>query len=148
MAWWYIIRILKNWQSHFFKKNSFLPKFGQKGPEWAQKKILDFLKNFVMLVFLRNNLKSKLIYLVIDILSTRLAKFWVLSYGSKCCQPIKLQDSLKCNIVRMRWTMKFIFCKQINIEVFCKVILSFWVSVTRHMSKVPKISFHIFAISP
>ena len=28
--------------------------------------------------------------------------------------------------------MKFIFGMQINIEVFCKVILSFWVSVTRH----------------
>ena len=29
--------------------------------------------------------------------------------------------------------MKFIFCMQINIEVFCKVISSFWVSVTRHI---------------
>ena len=28
--------------------------------------------------------------------------------------------------------MKFIFCTQINIKVFCKVILSFWMSVTRH----------------
>ena len=28
--------------------------------------------------------------------------------------------------------MKFIFCMQINIEVFWKVILSFWVSVTMH----------------
>ena len=28
--------------------------------------------------------------------------------------------------------MKFIFCMQINIEVFYKLILSFWVSVTRH----------------
>ena len=28
--------------------------------------------------------------------------------------------------------MKFIFCMQINIEVFSKVILSLWVSVTRH----------------
>ena len=27
-----------------------------------------------------------------------LAKFWFLSYGPKCCQPIKLQNSLKCNI--------------------------------------------------
>ena len=26
------------------------------------------------------------------------AKFWFSSYGPKCCQPIKLQDSLKCNI--------------------------------------------------
>ena len=28
--------------------------------------------------------------------------------------------------------MKFIFCMQISIGVFCKVILSFWVSATRH----------------
>ena len=28
--------------------------------------------------------------------------------------------------------MKFIFCMHINIEVFCKVIPSIWVSVTRH----------------
>ena len=70
--------------------------------------------------------------IVIDISPTHLAKFWILNYGPKCCQPVKLQDSLKCNIVRKRWMMKFTFCMQINIEVFCKVILSFWVSVTRH----------------
>ena len=31
--------------------------------------------------------------------------------------------------------MKFIFCMQINIEVFRKMILSFWVSVSRHAQK-------------
>ena len=71
--------------------------------------------------------------IVIDISPTHLARFWVSSYGPKSCPQIILQDSLKCNIVRMRWMMKFIFCMQINIEVFCKVILSFWVSVTRHL---------------
>ena len=71
--------------------------------------------------------------IVIDISPTYLAKFWVSSYGPKCCQPIKLQDSLKCNIVRKKWIMKFIFCMQINIEVFSKTILLFWVSVTRHV---------------
>ena len=29
-----------------------------------------------------------------------LSKFLFLSYGPKCCQPVKLQDSLKCNIPR------------------------------------------------
>ena len=29
-----------------------------------------------------------------------LARFSFLSYGPKCCQPVKLQDSLKCNISR------------------------------------------------
>ena len=50
----------------------------------------------------------------------------------KCCQPIKLQDSLKCNIARKKWMMQFIFCMQINIEVFHKMILSFWVSGNRY----------------
>ena len=61
-----------------------------------------------------------------------LAKFWFSSYGAKCCQPIKLQDSLKCNISRKKWMMKCIFGMQINIEVFYKLILSFWVCATRH----------------
>ena len=56
----------------------------------------------------------------------------------KSCQPIKLQDSLKCNIERkkwimqFKWMMQFIFCMQIKIEVFCKMILSFWVSGNWH----------------
>ena len=59
-------------------------------------------------------------------------KLWVSSYEPKCCQPIKLQDSLKCNISRKKWMMKFIFGIQINIEVWYKLVLPIWVSVTRH----------------
>ena len=59
-----------------------------------------------------------------------LKKFWYSSYGPKCCQPIKLQDSLKCNISRRKWIIKFIFGMQINIEVFYKLILRFWVCDT------------------
>ena len=61
-----------------------------------------------------------------------LAKFWFSSYGPKCCQPIKLQDSLKCNISRKKWMMKFVFCIQINIKVLYKFMRSFWVCATRH----------------
>ena len=61
-----------------------------------------------------------------------LAKFRFSSYGPKCCWPINLLDSLKCNISRMKWMMKCIFGMQINIEVFYKLILSFWVCVARH----------------
>ena len=57
-----------------------------------------------------------------------LTKFWVSCYGPKCCQPIKSHDSLKCNISMI----SFIFGMQINIEIFYKLILSFWVCVTRH----------------
>ena len=60
-----------------------------------------------------------------------LAKFWFSSYGPKCCQPIKLQDSIKCNTSRKK-RMKFLFGMQINIEGFYKLILSFWVCATRH----------------
>ena len=70
--------------------------------------------------------------IAIDISPPYLAKFWVWSYEPKCCQPIKLQDSLKCNILRKKWMMKFVFCMQIYITVFYKLILSFWVSVTKH----------------
>ena len=33
---------------------------------------------------------------------------------------------------RKKWMMKCIFGMQINIEVFCKLILSFWLCLTRH----------------
>ena len=62
----WIIKILKNWQSPFFQENSFLPKFRQKGHRMAPKEnFADFLKNFVMLVFLGNNIKWKQTLLLI-----------------------------------------------------------------------------------
>ena len=61
-----------------------------------------------------------------------LAKLWFLSYGGKYCWPIKLQDSFKCNISRKKQMANFIFDMQINIKVFYKLILSFWVFVARH----------------
>ena len=74
--------------------------------------------------------------IAVDISPPYLAKFWVLSYGPKCCQPINLQDSLNCNILRKKWMIKFIFCMQIKIEVFYKLTLSFWVSATRHAQSI------------
>ena len=43
--------------------------------------------------------------------------------------------------------MKFIFGLQINMEVFCKLILSFWVCIGRHAQSRQIKSLHIFAIS-
>ena len=82
---------------------------------------------------------------VVDISSPvpYLAKCWVSSYGPKCCQHIKLHDSLKCNISRKKLMMNFIFGVKINIKFFCKLILLFWVFVTRHAPKYPKISLLI-----
>ena len=61
-----------------------------------------------------------------------LAKFWFSSFKSKSCWPIKLQDSLKCNISRKKRMMRSIFAMQINIELFYKLILSFLVCIGRH----------------
>ena len=78
--------------------------------------------------------KKKLLLLLFYISPpiTYLEKSWFLSYRSKCCCPIKLQDFLKCNISRKKWIMKFVFSMQINIEIFYKLILSFWVCIARH----------------
>ena len=74
-------------------------------------------------------------------------KKWVSSYGPECFQSIKLQDSLRCNIVRTMLMMKFVFCMQINIKIFCKVILSFWVSETRHAQSTQNKFVYLFNIS-
>ena len=43
--------------------------------------------------------------------------------------------------------MKFIYGMQVNIEVFYKLVLSFWVCLAR--LEVPKVrSLYIFAVSP
>ena len=65
-------------------------------------------------------------------LTSNLENFRVSIYASKCSQPIKLQDSLKCNISRKKRIINVIFGMHINIEVYCKLILSFWVYVNRH----------------
>ena len=72
--------------------------------------------------------------IVIDIspVISCLEKFWFSSYGSKCCWLTKLQDSLKSNISKRKWMVKFIFGMQIDIKVFYKLILWFWVCVAIH----------------
>ena len=91
-----------------------------------------FFEKFCHVSFPWKYSKMKTI-IFIDISPPYLAKLWISSYGPKCCQPINLQDSLNCNILQKKWMMKFIFCMQINIEVFYKLILSFWVNVTRYV---------------
>ena len=44
--------------------------------------------------------------------------------------------------------MKCIFGVHINIKVFYKLIISFWVYVTRHVKSSQIKKLHIFAISP
>ena len=52
-----------------------------------------------------------------------LAKFLFWSYGTKCSWPIRLQDSLNCNISRYNWWIKLIFDVQIKIRVSHKLLL-------------------------
>ena len=70
-------------------------------------------------------------YIVVDISSPipYLGKFWFSSYGPKCCQPMKLQDFLNCDISRKKGMMKSIFDMQINIRSFRNMTLSFWVYI-------------------
>ena len=63
-----------------------------------------------------------------------LAKLWVSSDGPKYCQPIKFQGFLKCNISRKKRIINFILAMQINI--FYKEILSFWLCIIRHAQSI------------
>ena len=45
-----------------------------------------------------------------------LAIFWFSGYWPKCCQPVKLQGYLKCNILKKDWMMKYIFGMLVNIK--------------------------------
>ena len=117
-----MIGTFKNWQNLLPRKIHFCPSLGRKGPKYLQNRdFWPFCKIFVKLIFPGNKLIWKLILL--------------LSYGPKCCRPIKFQDSLKCYISRKKWMMKFIFGMEINIEVVYKVILSFWVCIARHVRR-------------
>ena len=101
---------------------------GKKCLNWPQNNYFSILENFVINFSYKQSKMKINIFMEISAPILRLAKFWVSSYGSKCCQPIKFQDSLNCNNSRNKWMMKFIFRMQINIEVF----LPFWVCITRH----------------
>ena len=62
-----------------------------------------------------------------------LGKLWFSSYESKCSWSIELQDSLKCNISRKTWMMKFIFAMSRNIEIlYIFLILPSWMGVSWH----------------
>ena len=56
----------------------------------------------------------------------------VSSFGPKYFLAINLQGSLKCDISRKKLIMNFNFGMQINIEVFSKLILLFYLCITRH----------------
>ena len=61
---WYIIGILKNWQSTFSRKIHFSPNLGKNCPKWHQNKVFGFFEKFCDR-FPRNDLKWKLVLLLI-----------------------------------------------------------------------------------
>ena len=87
--------------------------------------------------------------IVIDISTpiSYLAKHWASSYGPICCRPKKLQGSLKCNISRKKWMINYFFGMQINIGVFYKLILSFWLCITRHAKSTQNKFAYLCSIS-
>ena len=122
-----MVVIFKNWQSPFFQENSFLPKFAEKSPKWTQNKVFWIFWKTVWLVFPGNDLKWHKCYYWYFTTNLISRKILVLELWS-----IKLKDSLKCNISKTNWLMKFIFGMQRNIEVFYRVMVSFWLCGARH----------------
>ena len=96
----------RNWQSLFSPGKFIFAKIGakraQNGPPniffWIFWKIL-----YVSFSWKYSKMKTNIF---IDISPTYLAKF--LSYGPKCCQPMKFGDSLNCNILRKKWMISYI----------------------------------------
>ena len=73
---------------------------------------------------------------------TYLEKFWFSSYGSKCCWPIKLQDSLNCNVSRkVNGEVYFWFGEKHRNSL--QVDLLFWVFVARHAQSTQNNKFAI-----
>ena len=70
-------------------------------------------------------------------------KILVLELWTKMLSQIRFQDSLKCNISRKKGIMQFIFGIQINIEVFYKLILSFWACIARLAQSIKNKKFCI-----
>ena len=53
--------------------------------------------------------------------------------GEKALDHSSWGICLKCNILRKKWVIKLVFCIQININVFYKLILPFLVYVVMHI---------------
>ena len=92
---------------------------------------MEFWKSlFCSFSWKQSKMKTKI---VIDVSSPSfIGIVLVLELWVKMLSVNQMQAFLKCNISRNKQIMKFIFGMQVNIEVFYKFILSFWVCITRH----------------
>ena len=130
-------KISKNWQSPPLRKIHFCPNLDKMDPKWPRDRVFWICWQILSLFFLGKNLKWKYCcwYFTINPVS---GKFLFSSYVPKCWQPSKSQDSLKCNISKKKWTMKFIFAIQINIENFLQVDTIILGVCNQACSKYPK----------
>ena len=133
---------------------------------------LDLFRNFVISFSWKQSKIKTNIVIDISVPVPYLLKCWLSSYGLKCCQPIKLQYSLKYIILR-KWNdevyfghtakhqsllqvdtiilqylqksmgRKLIFCQQIKTKVFYKVIVLLWVCVFSHAQSTQNNKFAI-----
>ena len=115
------------------RKIHFCQNSGKKCPKWPQDRFFWIFWKILSLVFLGNNLKQKLILLLIFEHQFHL---WQNS-GSRVMGQIAVSQSncrilYKCSISIKKWMMKFIFGMQINSKVFYKWISSLWVCPTRY----------------
>ena len=90
----------------FSSKIHFCPNLGKKGPIWPKISFFCFfLKNFVISLSWKQAKIETNVAVDIELLISGFS-----SYGPKYCQPIKLQDYLKCNNSRKTGIMKLTFC--------------------------------------
>ena len=117
----------------FSRKNLVMPKlWAKRAQNWQQKRIFWIFWKILSLVIPGNNLKWKLILLLTFHHQSHICQFWLSCYGPKCCWPIKLQDSLKCNVSIKKWMINCINRYADKPEVIYKLILLFWVWIVRH----------------
>ena len=136
---------LKTDRTRYSRKIYYWQNFGENGPKIG---FFGFFGKFgISFSWKWSKMKTNI---VIDISPQilYLTKLWLSSYEPKCCQPIKLQDSFKCNILRKKWMMKLCFWHADNHQSFPQVDkLSLWLCPNWHAQSTQKISLHILAIS-
>ena len=125
--------------SQIFWKNVYLTIFGWKWPKMPQKlSFLSFSKKFVF-GFPQKWSRMK-DHIAIIFSASSITKFWFLSYSPECCHPIKLQNSLNCNISRKSWEMVLIFCRQSGVHRSLKITMSFSAGAIIYVQACPKYS--------
>ena len=104
-------------QSQMFQKICFLPpKLGKWTRYGPKTRFLDLLRNFVINFYWICSVMKIYIICCVPAQIPYLRKFWFLIYGTKCSQPIRLQDFLINHISRTNKWNSLNFCKLMQIH--------------------------------